>query len=425
MNKYHDVDCCDNKGVDGLFANYEKDKNFIINLLYNDPDELINTIWAHDGPLCIDINCKCLMGAGDRRSPFSCSQCKNIGRLKDFRQKEYTFMIKCGENIGKTMIVIPSEISNLFLNCDEKASEKAQSYVSQHRGALTCGTNINTNTRCVSGDNFTIRILVMWMIIKKFKEKSMPHYLNLYTAFVCGNKGYSLMDVPTIGSLAILYETPDYHTSGISQTIFHQLVVSLNELSMMNFSHGNPSIEALVFGKEPVSYKYDGFHINGAITLKIIDMWNSSATFANVHYFSKDIKDELYMERNIFIPEFETSRIDGSQLYRLSSDNISLYMAIRSIGFPLFSGSFDMYFFMTSLMCDKHFYLNFMKDNKLKRIWKLMWLPEQFPKIEALIIKQHNLDMPVNNFENIINIIKGFWLRCDIIKYVWNMIKTK
>jgi hypothetical protein len=435
QNKYHDLDCCENnKGVDKLFDNYRKNTNMITDLMANNPDKLMNDIWSHASLLCIDVSCQCRLGEGNRRSKYSCSQCKNIGRIKDFRNSELTFSIQCGVNEGKKMIILPYKIKKLFLQTDDKTADKASSYLLQHKNVKLP----SASDRFIVGDEFTNRVLIMLMLTKIFREKKMPTILNLYTAFICGEKGYALMDEPTIGSLNNLHKITKYHNKdnildiSVSKTIIYQLITTLDELSYVKFSHGNPSVEALVFGCEKVSYKYNGLWVDGNVTLKIVDMWNSSATFSGNHYFSKNINSELYMECNVFIPQFESLKINDIQYYRLNSDNIDVFIAMNRTGIPIYIGSFDLYCFFISLMCDKSFYSSVVKDKKLSFIWESMWLSDDYQEINQLICEHHvivdnscNQECPINNFETTVNIILGFWLRCDIIVYLLSLLKMK
>lgn len=421
---YHDLECCSvNIGVDNLLSKYKSEKEQIINLVINDPNELINIIWTHDGPLAKDNECRCKMSG--LRTPFSCSQCKNINRLKDNRKDTITIKYGCCAN--KTLMILNTPVLNPYLNWDNVASDKVRSYVVQYQNSLLCGTNINANTLSISGDQFTIRALIMWMVESIFTKRDMPHYLTLYTVFICGGQGYSLCDAPTIGTFADLQKLHVKNTCSpfkcqISRTIIHQLVAALNELSTISFSHGNPSVEALVFGKEHVSYKYDGFNITGDLTLKIVDFWNSSVILNNVNYFSKNAGSSISVERNTFIPDIDVNNFDGVAMYRLSKDNISIYMSMKHIGVPLYTNSFDLYLFFTSLMCNESFYMSVTQDVKLYELWTLMWLPEEFFQLDELIKEQHIIKQ--NNFQTTINIIHGFWLRCDIVKFMWSLIKS-
>ena len=484
-NKYHDIDCCEwTRGIDTLLEQYKHDRNLITSLIINDPDTLIRTIWKQNGPLAIDNECRCQMGNGDKRTSFACSQCRNLSRIIDFRLGgvERPFQIKCGNSIGQNFIVSSTDVSAPFLEWDNDSARRAKVFVQQYHNLTICGTPNIQNMKCITGDSFTIRTLIMWMIAKNFTELGLPHCPTMYTAFICNNIGYSLYNMPNIGTLSELQKIGSYHDpipenavtkalkSSIVRTIIQQLLVTLLELTKINFSHGTPSIHSLIFTKDPVSYLYDGVHVNGPITLQISDMWNASATFGNNHFFPKSVKDTMYIERNMFVPEIATKTvsmahcydigvIDGvnessslplsvvcpinvntcpdattydvckSQnvtLYRLTNNTIDIYSAMRHIGFPLYVGSFDFYCFMTSLMCDPSFFNAVMKDDKLYRLWSMMWLIDDLPNIERLIRETHNTEPPVNNraaSSHVVDIIRGAWLRCDIVKYIWSLIK--
>ena len=185
QNNHHDIDCCENnRGVDKLFNNYQKDFDLVNYLMINNPDYLIHNLWTYNSPLSVDINCRCQMGEGNRRSSFSCSQCKNISKIKDLRKSEPTFKIQHGSKNGKNMILLPREINNLSIYYDSNMMMKAKSYLSQHKSIIN-----NTNNKCkfICSDPFTNRVLIMSGLTKIFSEKRLPHTLYIYNAFICGN----------------------------------------------------------------------------------------------------------------------------------------------------------------------------------------------------------------------------------------------
>lgn len=468
-HKYHDFECCDwTRGIDALLARYRKDREEVTGLILNNPNVLINTIWKPQGPLAIDNDCLCRMGSGERRTPFACAQCKNMRRLIDFRLGgiERPFQIECGDTAGKNLIVSRMDVATPFLMWDYDSARRAQYYVQQYHNLTICGTPSIPNLRCITGDPFTIRTLIMWMIAKRFAERGLPHIPTLRTAFICSGVGYSLYDVPSIGTIPELHKIEAYHDSGvksmksqqfaymplkseIARTIIIQLLVTLLELSNINFSHGTPSIHGLIFDKSPVSYMYDGVHVNGPLTLQISDLWNASATFNSIHFFPKNIKSSMYIEQNMFVPEIATRTVSmahcqeavdipagvcdpkSTTLYRLTNSTLDIYNAMRHIGFPLYVGSFDFYCFMISLMCDKSFFYAVTHDEKLYRLWSMMWLAEDLPRIESMIKEAHETEIhnepwqtPARSVSNVaINIIRGAWLRCDIVKYIWSLVK--
>ena len=463
INKYHDFECCEwTRGIDNLLFRYLQDREEVISLMLNDPDQLIRTIWKQNGPLAIDNECRCRMGVGEKRSPFACAQCKNLRRLIDFRIGgiEKPFKLECGESAGKNLIITSYTTAAPFLAWDDDAARRAKVYVQQYHDLTTCGTPNISGMKCITGDSFTIRTLILWIIHKMFTDKNLPHCPLMHTAFICRGIGYSLYDMPSIGTITELHKMASCHNldvttrsmslkNGVARTIIIQLLVILLELSQINFSHGTPSVHGLVFTKDPVSYVYDEVQVIGPITLQITDLWNSSATFNKVHYFPKNLRSSVFIERNLFAPEISTRAVSMAHcsdsatcpdsttyavckpksisLYRLTNSTLDIYAAMRHIGFPLFVGSFDFYCFMVSLMCDKSFFDAVVHDDRLYRLWSMMWLHEDLSNIEQLIKETHaNGEIPAGNraaSNTVINIIRGAWLRCDVIKFIWNLVK--
>ena len=574
-HKYHDIECCEwTRGIDNLLANYTDDRIIITDLIDNDPETLISTIWKQDGPLAIDNSCQCQMGKGNRRSIFSCAQCTNLRRLIDLRLggTDQPFQIECGESTGKKLIVTESDINTPFLSWDEASSQRARIYHEQYHNLVICGSNYNPDMRCIIGDPFTIKTLITWMISKIFNDDNIPNFIQMHTAFICNNIGYSLYDMPGIGTIYELHKLSKYHEdkrhkspklkglkhdesiqinfpkhihrgfspieninevaridsnhrlkSEIANDIIIQLLVIMSELSKINFSHGTPSIHSLIFDDVPVSYVYDNVHIDSQITVKISDMNNSSATFNNVHYFPENFNSKLYIERHMFVPEIVTKNIsmahcqkqsnplndakvishfsnnyapsqnktcslstcsssasrrdvssasltlekldstfpsvashfsrgleaespadllaeldstssrlrsaNGAELfrasskydicikrnvtvYRLTNSTVDIYNAMRHIGFPIYTGSFDFYCFMTGLMCDRPFYDAVVNDERLYRLWSMMWLIDDFENIESLVKKSHGINFsndPKLASKHVVDIIRGAW----------------
>lgn len=461
LGTYHNFESCENtRGIDNLLSRYKKDREIILYFMLYNPDKLISTIWKREGLLGIDNECRCKMGLGENRSPYSCAQCKNMRRLIDFKLGAINrpFKIECGEMVGKKFIISSTDISSLFLQWDTDSTKRAKLFVRQYNMLNMCGTPNISEMKNIVGDTFTIRTLLTWMIHKIFMTKGLPHCHLLNTIFVCCNKGYSLYEMPSIGNISDLHKIEDYHeldTSIISmklehfidvplkteivQTIIKQLLVILIELSAINFSHGSPSINSLIFIKEPVSYIYDGIHIEGPITLQITDLWNSSATFNNIHYSSKNLNSSMYLEKDIFVPEIATRETSMAYcqkyklaenipnvcqsnnilLYRLTNSTINIYNAMRHIGFPIYIGSFDFYCLIISLMCDKSFYNAVINNDNLYKLWCMMWISDDLENIENKIKHYQTTNIDITP----VDIIRGVWLRCDIVNYIWSLVK--
>jgi hypothetical protein len=433
-SKYHSLEYCDGTlGIDNLLRICHADRDVIINTMTNNPQQLIDDIWTVDGLLASDESCKCNMGKGDRHAAAICAQCHSLRRIIDFRVPVVgrSFTIECGARTGKQLMVSQINVQNPILLWDAEASRRAQSYVLQHQKLLSCGTPNISGMKCIAGDNFTIRVLHTLMINKLLADKHLPHSVQLHTAFICGGVGYMLNDAPSIGSfdeLRRLYACNGWSDNDVL-SIVQQLLVVLTELSKVNFSHGHPTIDALLFDKEPVSYNYNGTIVSGRFTLKLANLWNASAKYGNYHYFPFNESANLTLQRSIFMPEIVTRVVANGQtsgpvncsanLYRLTNLDVDIHVAMRHIGFPLFVGSFDFYCLLTALMMDQTFYNTVMTCPTLTNLWINLWQPEDLPVITQRLLQSHRSANSVQP----VNIIKSLWLRCDVISQGWSLLK--
>jgi hypothetical protein len=412
---YHDIGICDTTlGVDALLTRYSHDRTTIIQQIKSDPSALLTNIWTPSGPLAVDNNCLCQMGTCDRRSPYSCSQCKNLRRLVDFRYSviDTPFTIQCGRFSGQQLVVSKHIISSPFLKWDQKAARHARKFVQHHCDLTKCGTSDISTQKCITGDPFTTSILINWSLYEQFTTANLTHITPLHTAFICRGIGYTVKTNPTIGSFADVLMNPLYTTSDSARAIITQLLVILKESNKINFTHGRPAVESLSFGKEPVSYKYDGIHVKGPLTVLMGNFGNSSVTINDVHYFPYNVKSDLYIEKNLFVPEI-AMRAD-EPVFRLTNKTIDIYLAMRHIGFPLYVGAFDFYCFMVSLM-QYPVFAQIVKNNAaLNRIWQSMWDEGDLACVERDIL------IPTTD---VVDIVRGKWMRCDVVTHLWSQLK--
>lgn len=422
VDKYQDYGHCESTlSADNLLSQYENDRNAILEYLRDDPNYLVKTTWKEGSLLAIDNQCQCQMGKGNIRTKFICAQCKNLRRLIDFNKSSEPFQIECGKFSGKTMIVSKVDVTAPNLSWNDEVGIRAGNYIKQYQNVTMCGTPNMQGKKYITGDCFTIRTFIMWILHHHLNKKGLPHIPNLRSVFICNNIGYSLYDAPSIGNIKTL-ETR--LTSPIVKDIILQLLVIFTELSSMNFSHGNPSSKGILFSESPVSYKYNGRNIISPITVQIADMWNSSLTFNDVHYYPKNISPTIEMEKNFVAPEISTKvgEETGDNFYRLNNDTMNIYNTIRHIGFPLYVGSFDFYCFMVSLMCNRYFYYYVVTDGFLSTLWSSIWLREDINNVNQRIQVYHTKEVEGRSNHNPVDIIKGLWLRCNVLNYVWGKV---
>lgn len=422
ITSYTDIRCCEEtRNINDLFARYKKERQMIIDWLLSDPNRLIDNIWKKTGILSVDDECQCGMGSKAQRSIFSCAQCRNLGRLINPREKssDRSFLIKCGTLVGHKLIITEYPSERFYLEWDPHADDRAQIIFSNNTLLSQCGTPHISPVRRLAGDGYTINSLIAWLIERVMQEQKLPHYQSIYTSFICGKNGFTVSDSTTIMNLADIKLT-----TKIALNIFQQITIILRVLQQINFTHGYPSIQNLLIQNKPINYLYDGIHVFGSLTLMLRNFYGSSVEVNNVHLFTRNKKAEFVFDNNTFTPEIHsicpndhdhTSCHNGMSylVYRLPRNDKYLFAYMRHSGISLFPTSSDFYCFITAFMRNNEFYNLVKYDPKLHKIWMLLWLPEELP-----IIEERLKTWPEDAF-----VLQNLWLRCDIVEFVWKLLK--
>lgn len=430
---YQAIDCCEHtRSSDALFARYSEERQSIVALMKRDGLALVEKLWSYHGFLCRDDYCQCSMGTNHMLTSQACAQCTNMRRLIDFRYSPglNPFIIKYGQLAGRKMIVKRMRVGAPRLRVSPAYTQHLHQYAKQYDGDVSDITVIN-------GDVFTISVLVHMALSRYMAENDLPHVQPLYTAFICRDDGYKLTEVSDMASLEELHQHGHYHQTQsdmttskhsaygplkveVVQTIIQQLLVILLELSEVNFAQKHLSLHNIAYCDQPVSYLYDDVTVCGPLTLQWVNFNQASATLENYHYCCDNISSH-----GIMSCPFEVRNLEKfGQWYRLSSNNLEHYQELRSLGLPLFTQSFEFYYYITGLMCDQSFYTTVMQNNDLRRLWKMLWTQEDRPKIEAHITDYHS--RAIHNFVSEerdklpLNILRGAWLRVDVIEYTWS-----
>ena len=83
--------------------------------------------------------------------------------------------------------------------------------------------------------------------------------------------------------------------------------------------------------------------------------------------------------------------------------------------------SFDFYCFIISLMCEDSFYVTFIEDIQMRRIWYNLWFAPEYEKMmEDLAKLKTNINV---GHDDIINMVSRYTLRTDAIKFFWEFLK--
>jgi hypothetical protein len=243
MSKFNDIKYMNDViETDILLVEYNKNKNYIIKLIENDPKKLVNMIWktlTNDKYCTVNMN-KNNLTNNTETDVVSCIHCDNL--LEYVGEDLYDlFLID-----NNTMMITSVEVRNAYLR-------------------------LVTNNK-VKGDNFTVKILVTFYVEHLFKNAKIPHGLNMITSYICNHVGYSLYHMPTVNgelfALSSLVDTLDKNKlNNIMYGIMIQIIVIFHELQKIKYSSGNPSINAFLFSDTVCKYEYDGFLIECDYTM--------------------------------------------------------------------------------------------------------------------------------------------------------------
>lgn len=424
---YQDINCCDNGSIDSLFQKYQKEKETTLSLLKE--GKLDSLLWKDNGPLAIDPHCLC---RGEEKHPFSCAQCKNIGRISDFKG---SFLIECGQKQGQKLMLEKTEDNNHPFFRRSPENEERWRFFSQRYHLDRCGTPWLITKKCFVSDKFTQRILVSWIIEDYLEKRSLKNYIVSFTAYHCRNIGISVTEV---------YEPFRNITFDRFKVknILWQLLLLCTELQQINFVHGNPNLDSLAFKKGVYVYNYRNIKIVTEVLLCFCNFYNSSVSYHDSYLSPKEEIESFFLSNNLFVPDIQNKKIESAYCsdyspeiplpenssplhieenicknsynyyYYLSNSTFEIFQALRFSGFPLFSGSFDFYAFFVAMMQDKKFRSIVSNDPKLYGFWSFLWSYDDRRKVEEELEKMSNIE-----------ILRYKWLRCDILQLLWKVAK--
>jgi len=349
------------RNVDSMLKQFEKDRNYVIDLLKNNPDNLVNILWKYNSPICKDDDCLFQMGKNlklsiedllERKTDIAdsminfyiCPQCKNMRRLIDFYDKSNIFTIECGEKAGSQLYYEEKDVCGIYLTKEKKPYSVKKAYENPFIKELakcssaTCALPSKaagdlmlkkySDVEYLGTDKFTNNMLINWYLNKEINNS---HLIKMYISFICSQKGYNLYEHLDIGNIGDFQDFPEFLTgtdqhsptakaddkapicSKISKSIIVQLFACLHSLRKYDFSHGNPGTETLKFNKEVVSYIYDGVHVNGPVKMKLLDFSTSGCTVDNrasdknkLRLYSKSVVADEELKKKTYEPIINT-----------------------------------------------------------------------------------------------------------------------
>lgn len=428
MTSFNDIKCCDGtRNINQLLQSYQNVKGQILKLLGG--DQLSDRLWKDNTLLQVDDKCQCNMGKFGDRTVFMCPQCTSIGNISENKR---TFIVQCGNEVGKQFAINEFSIGkDVGIMISTHAKSRADIILSKNSGLFDCGTT-NVDVKYYRSDPFTNHILQSWIVEDLFQSKGLPHYLKLWTGFICRNYGFTLEDRPiSLVSLGDLVKYPELATknainSKVIKSIILQLIVIYTELGSIQFTHGNPSLNTIGINLTPCSYQYNNVMVSGPLTVYLNNFEYSSSTVSNCRLYSSAYYVEQSLERSILIPEVKSALVEikcsqpqdskcfsPTTIYQVPKDTIKFFNAIRHTGVPLFVNSFDFYASVVSLMTNSLFYRGLTEDTDLYLLWSSLFMPSDRIKVMSRLRSGE---------QNVMNILADINLRCDILNYLWNRI---
>lgn len=363
MSKFNDIKYMNDViETDVLLVEYNKNKQYIIKLIENDPKKLATMIWktlTNDKYCTVNMNKDNVTQQDAECDIVSCIHCDNL--LEYVGDDLYDlFTIVEGEHA----MITTTDVRNAYLR-------------------------MVTNNK-VKGDNFTVKILVTFYIEHLFKNAKIPHGLNMITSYICHHVGYSLYSMPTVHNelfaLSSLVDTlDDVKLNDIMYGIMIQIIVIFHELHKVQFSCGNPSMNAFLFSDTPCKYEYDGFLIECDYTMVLSDLSKSSMVVNNVLYFPECNKMNSVINNN-FVNHGHTVKDKKYVVHEYLLDGVMNYTKY------MLPSSIDFYLTMLSLADDPIVYDIIMKNEKCRKVWDLMWSEQNI-----------NLDDPLRDTQLHIN----------------------
>lgn len=285
--------------------------------------------------------------------------------------------------------------------------------------------------------NYITQSLIYNQIMKK---ENLELYNNYVWSYICGNDIHLIKEKNNISDMKELSSNPlfsvfhsphrdieKFKHNGVSKivvlTVLKQLVMTLKIMSKYKFIHARPSMEYYHFIPEPISinketyplkfilecYDYSsisyqdkrffcsniGNFFNHGLVLESIDIdFNGSVSYC----FNKNFSDDYNDKRIIF--------------YRIGRKSNNFLKVRNQYGIPLCHQSFDFVMFLISIVIQQEFYV--FKEMKEFKLWRNLWKSDEYPILEKKLFSLES-----NNFENVYEIIKNYYIRFDALQYFY------
>lgn len=426
-----------------------------------------NEIFSITEVLSVDELCMCKMGWGIRPyvNKYFCIPCELMRRLSSTIKvpEDRILKIEVGKYEGRRIHItsfldtyspyynddIYQGIFTTMINKQNILELCDNSFIDFHKKTKLYLTN----------SYMTNYIMNCIFITNKMMKYKMPNFPDYVWSYYC-DKEVKILRNTTVGFNEILNnenfqvknKLATAHTNlnplkiEVVKSILLQLVSTLHFLCKYAYIHGKANISELRFTIKNVSYKYDGINISAPFILHIQPTINSSLSFEsdkgtifrlgyNPNVIPTDKLDFPINNREVIINFYKTDKTSKDDIpmlpqiadkmtycYKVGEHNVSSFVNLtNNYSIPLMHSTFEFYCFIISLMCEDSFYVSFIEDIQMQRIWYNLWFaPEYENMMQNLAQLKTNIKV---EHQDIINMVSRYTLRTDAIKFFWEFLK--
>jgi len=414
---------------DQIIDAWNKRKDLIISLLYDNPLEFVQKFWTDPRIISVSRDCRYNCGVSNSTPPFDvfnrCSECVLMDRLLNIREGLGKHEIEHGKHKSNCVYIKCKDLTYTYLAIT-KRQKCYLKHVLEKTSYLDCQSLPSEDITYIGGDRNTNNLIISMLLEKIMNKKSLPNYQKLYNFYVCGGMGFSIYEYSSCKNIKELNDKKQLCPATCLQ-IVQQLITIMNFLKQFSFIHGSPNLKSLLFENKSFGFKTRNKTIRSTTTLKLSRFYNSGITCNNFRVYSRSLaceekltSDKNGLAENVYMPSFpkiEKSYDDSHSRYYFgdAGEFLSFY---RHSGIPLYCNSFDIICFLLSLMSFQPFYKNIMKNDSFVNTWNELWLKCDRDDLDERFAELHNSDLCFLETTDIVRALVDKRIRCDAVSFL-------
>ena len=393
-----------------------------------------------------------------------CSMCKYLYNHLAYHSEDNTCVhVPSGRRKGRQLEIVSQEGKDEYIlnrGCKEKNIEIGRKIFKFYKDEFFCITNVSYYATRDTLTNISVILLVLRLYSIRKNFPLFPDFVYFYN---CTGTNFLIYLSKEFECIEDFNRDPNYNNSfspvaqkrkgsefsiDTVKDIMFQIIISLKFYGNLFFTHNELDYTKLRFSSKPIHVQYDKKMYLSPFRCFIfpssyssICIYNSkdkwwSRLFYSKTKFSEDERssipfDELLIEMNgsnsyynhdqtnigKYIPKGKRDNYFHHRIffYRLNK-KMNYFLKLRRTSASVFLlNSFDIITLLCSLMTLPYFYDSLLSDPDLSRIWYGLWRKSEAENITNLLINQHT---PLK-FDDVILILKKFYIRFDALEYLY------